>query len=207
MSATTRRTLLAASLAVAVTAPILVPSPALAGIASDTAFLKSMGYHLVAVINGPGTQAEKQAKLQALVDKGVDVEGIARFCLGRFVRLATPQELATYIKLFHGVLMRSITGHLGDYKGVGFTVDKSAPGDGGTIVTTTITRPNNAPAKVQWVITQVDGQPKIEDVIAEGTSMRLTQQSDYAGFIAQNNNNIGALIAAMEKQAENQSGA
>jgi phospholipid transport system substrate-binding protein len=100
--------------------------------------------------------------------------------------------------------MRSITGHLGDYQGVGFTVDKSAARDGGTIVSTTVTRPNNAPAKVDWVIADVNGQPKIEDVIAEGTSMRLTQQSDYAGFIAQNNNDIGALIAAMQKQAAGQ---
>lgn len=203
MTATTRRTLLVASLAVAAS-PALLPAAAQASVASDTAFLKTMGDELVAVVNGPGTKEEKRAKLQALVDKGVDVDGIARFCLGRFVRLATPEQLATYIKLFHGVMMRSITGHLGDYQGVGFTVDKSAPGDGGTIVTTTVTRPNNAPAKVQWVIEQVGGQPKIEDVIAEGTSMRLTQQNDYSGFITQNNNNIGALIAAMQRQAENQ---
>ncbi len=204
MPATTRRTLLAAGLAVTVTASVAVPVPALASVASDTAFLKAMGDELVAVVNGPGTKAEKQRKLQALVDKGVDVKGIARFCLGRFVRLATPAQLATYVQLFHGVLMRSITGHLGQYKGVAFTVDRAAPGDGGTIVTTTVTRPNNAPVTVKWVIVQVGGQPKIEDVIAEGTSMRLTQQSDYAGFIAQNNNNIGALIAAMQRQAENQ---
>jgi phospholipid transport system substrate-binding protein len=178
--------------------------PARASVESDTAFVKSMGDQLVAVVNGPGTDAEKKAKLQTLVDQGVDVDGIARFCLGRFVRLATPAQLATYMQLFHGVLMRSITGHLGDYQGVGFTVDKSAARDGGTIVSTTVTRPNNAPAKVDWVIADVNGQPKIEDVIAEGTSMRLTQQSDYAGFIAQNNNDIGALIAAMQKQAAGQ---
>lgn len=203
MTIATRRTLLAAGLAVAA-APVLLPVAAHASVAADTAFLKSMGDELVAVVNGPGSTEEKHKKLQALVDKGVDVDGIARFCLGRFVRLATPEQLATYIKLFHGVLMRSITGHLGEYQGVGFSVDKSAAGDGGTIVTTTVTRPNNAPAKVQWVIAQVDGQPKIEDVIAEGTSLRLTQQSDYSGFITQNNNNIGALIAAMQRQAENQ---
>lgn len=199
----TRRTLLTVGVSAAALSPLL-PVPAFASVASDTAFLKAMGDELVAVVNGPGSKAEKRQKLQALVDKGVDVDGIARFCLGRFVRLATPEQLATYIKLFHGVMMRSITGHLGDYTGVGFTIDKSAASDGGTMVTTTVTRPNNAPAKVQWLIEQVGGRPRIEDLIAEGTSLRLTQQSDYAGFISQNNNNVGALIAAMQRQAENQ---
>jgi phospholipid transport system substrate-binding protein len=203
LSATTRRFLITASLAVAAS-PLVLPMPARASVESDTAFVKSMGDQLVAVVNGPGTDAEKKAKLQALVDQGVDVSGIARFCLGRFVRLATPEQLATYMQLFHGVLMRSITGHLGDYQGVSFSVDKSVARDGGTLVSTTVTRQNNAPAKVDWVIADVNGQPKIEDVIAEGTSMRLTQQSDYAGFIAQNNNNIGALIAAMQRQAAGQ---
>ncbi len=204
MAATTRRNLLTASLAVAAAAPAALPLPARASTASDTAFLKSLGEQLVAVVNGPGATAAKQAKLQALIDQSVDVTGIARFCLGRFVRLATPQQLATYMQLFHGVLMRSVTGHLGDYQGVSFSIDKSLARDGGTLVYTTVTRPNSAPTKVEWLIDQVDGAPKIEDVIAEGTSLRLTQQSDYASFIARNNNNIGTLIEAMQKQAASQ---
>jgi phospholipid transport system substrate-binding protein len=203
LPAIARRHFLAVSVAAA-TAPLVAATAASASVASDTSFLKTLGDELVAVVNGPGSDAQKTAKLQALVDRSVDVNGIARFCLGRFVRLATPQQLATYLQLFHGVLMRSITGHLGEYKGVAFTVDKSAAREGGTVVTTTVTRPNNAPAKVEWVVNDVNGKPKVVDVIAEGTSMRLTQQSDYASFIARNNNNIGALIAAMEKQAQNQ---
>ena len=38
------------------------------------------------------------------------------------------------------------------------------------------------------------------DVIAEGTSLRLTQRSDYAAFLSHNNNNIQALIDAMKQQ-------
>lgn len=203
MPAIARRRLFAASLAMAAV-PLVTATAASASVASDTSFLKALGDELVAIINGPGSDAQKNPQLQALVDKSVDVKGIARFCLGRFVRLATPQQFATYMQLFHGVLMRSITGHLGDYKGVSFTVDKSVARDGGTVVSTTVKRPNNAPAKVDWVISDINGSPKIVDVIAEGTSMRLTQQSDYASFIAQNNNNISALIAAMQKQAQNQ---
>jgi phospholipid transport system substrate-binding protein len=42
--------------------------------------------------------------------------------------------------------------------------------------------------------------PKIIDVIAEGTSLRLTQRQDYASYLTRNNNSVDALIDAMRQQ-------
>jgi phospholipid transport system substrate-binding protein len=39
-------------------------------------------------------------------------------------------------------------------------------------------------------------------VLAEGTSLRLTQRSDYASYLSHNNYDINALITAMRQQAE-----
>ena len=55
--------------------------------------------------------------------------------------------------------------------------------------------PNQQPNNVQWVVNQVGGRPKVVDVVAEGTSLRLTQRSDYAAYLSRNNNDVGALIA------------
>ena len=62
-------------------------------------------------------------------------------------------------------------------------------------------RPGNAPAKVDWLVSADSGSPKIIDVIAEGTSLRLTQRSDYSAYLARNNNNVQALIEALRQQA------
>ena len=63
-------------------------------------------------------------------------------------------------------------------------------------------RPNSPPTNVQWIIGNPAGDPKIVDVVAEGTSLRLTQRSDYASYLSHNNNNIDALISAMQQQVE-----
>jgi len=42
--------------------------------------------------------------------------------------------------------------------------------------------------------------PKIIDVVAEGTSLRLTQRQDYASYLSHNNENIDSLINAMRQQ-------
>jgi phospholipid transport system substrate-binding protein len=53
---------------------------------------------------------------------------------------------------------------------------------------------------VQWVVAMMNGQPKIIDIIAEGTSLRLTERNDYAGVISQHGGQVQPLIDAMRNQ-------
>jgi phospholipid transport system substrate-binding protein len=164
------------------------------------AFVKSTGDKLVAVVNGPGSAGAKRTQMTQIISSDVDVDGIGRFCLGRYWRQATPEQQKQYLTLFHEVLVTNITSKLGEYKGVTFTMGRAKPQDEEAVVSTTVVRPNNAPTAVDWVIANPSTQPKIIDVVAEGTSLRLTQRQDYASYLTHNNNNIDALIAAMKNQ-------
>jgi phospholipid transport system substrate-binding protein len=168
--------------------------------ASD--FVKGIGDKLVAVVNGPESEREKRAKLAAIIDGAVDVDGVARFCLGRFWRSASAEQQQRYTALFHQVLLNNITAKLGDYRGVRFTMGRSQQRDENAVVSTVVERPNNPPTNVDWVISNSASDPKIIDVVAEGTSLRLTQRQDYASYLSHNNNDIDALINAMRQQVE-----
>lgn len=168
--------------------------------AAATAFIDRSGKELVQALNGPESEAQKRPRVQALVDRIVDVDKIAAFCLGRAWRTATPAQQTEYTRLFHSVLMNSILSKVGDYSGIGLTVGRAVPRDGDVAVATVVTRPNNAPANVQWIVADAETSPRIVDVIVEGTSLRLTQRSDYASFLARNNNNVDALVSAIRRQ-------
>jgi phospholipid transport system substrate-binding protein len=164
------------------------------------AFVKATGDKLVAVVNGPGAAAQKRQQLAQIIDGTVDVKGVAQFCLGRFWKQASPEQQQRYLALFHQVLITNITSKLGEYQGVKFTLGRAVPDGDTTKVDTVVDRPNNPPTNVQWVIGNAASDPKIVDVVAEGTSLRLTQRSDYASYLSHNNNNIDALISAMQQQ-------
>jgi phospholipid transport system substrate-binding protein len=166
-----------------------------------SAFVAQLGRDLIGVVNGPGGLPAKQAALEKLVDRDVDVAAVARFCLGRFWRNATPAQQAEYSELFHRVLVGNITGKLGEYQGVTFVVGRSQPREDGVAVSSVVTRPGNPPSKVDWIVSLADGSPKVIDLMAEGTSMRLTQRSDYSSFMSSHGNNVQALIDAMRQKA------
>lgn len=184
---------------------VLAASSTLAGAprawAQDpTGFVVQLGNQLTAVVNGPGSYADKKVRLAPLIEQAVDVDGIARFCLGRFWRTATPEQQAQYQALFRQVLLSNVFGKLGEFQGVTFTPTQTTQTPEGTSVGTVIRRPNQQPNNVQWIVATVDGRPKIVDVRAEGTSLRLTQRNDYSAFLQRNNSNVDALIGAMRGQ-------
>ncbi len=202
MIKTTRRLVLAA-LTGAMALAILPPA-ARADTAADTAMVRAFGTQLVAVVNGPGTLAQKHGQLQPVINAAVDVPGVARFCLGQFWNVATPAQQQRFVGLFHLVLVTSITGHLGDFAGVSFSMTGTEQRGSDAYVGTTVRRPEAPPAEVQWVVSEASGAPRIVDVVAEGTSLRLTQRSDYLSYMSQHGNQVEALLAAIQHQVSSQ---
>ena len=93
-----------------------------------------------------------------------------------------------------------MVGKRGECQGGSVTATTTTQRDGDSWVGTIIRRPNQQPNNVQWVVSTATGRPKIIDVVAEGTSLRLTQRSDYAAYLSRNNNDVNALINAMRNQ-------
>ena len=77
---TSRRAFLAGAAALVLLGLSALPAAAQQAVADS--FVKSFADQLVAVVNGPGSQASKQQALGPLIDASVDVPTIARFCLG-----------------------------------------------------------------------------------------------------------------------------
>lgn len=170
------------------------------GVEKATAFVQQTGDKLTAIVNGNLGAVEKRRALTQVMEVTVDSDGIARFCLGRFWRGASADQQKRYLAAFHEVLVTNIASKLGEYRGVRVSVQRARMQEDDVIVTTTVERPNNPPTAVEWVIGQPGAAPRIVDVQAEGTSLRLTQRQDYAAYLSRNNNDVDALIAAMKAQ-------
>lgn len=183
-------------------APAQVQGAAQADPAQAAAFIRQAGGELAATIGGPGGVDEKRRRLEPFLRRVVDVDGVGRFVLGRFWNIATPPQRHAYLALFHRVLANAVAGRLGEYDGghVGLEVGRPEVRPDGILVPTTVTRPNNKPFNVAWLVTADTGGYRIADVVAEGMSLRLAQRSDYTSFLTRNNNDVDALIRALEAQ-------
>jgi phospholipid transport system substrate-binding protein len=194
----TRRCLLG-GIAAAVTCPEIVLGQSLEWAA---AFIRRSGEELSSIMLKGGTTEARRRRLQPFIDRVVDVDIVARFCLGRHWKQATALEQQDYLRLFHAVLTNAVLVRLGDYEHNEVHVDVERPEmrDGSIHVATMVERTGAAPARVTWVVSPNADNPRIIDLIAEGVSLRITVRSDYDAFLARHGNSIDALIDALRQQ-------
>lgn len=168
-----------------------------------TAFIQQTGEEMVRAINANAPVAQRREQVAAILRRAVDVEGVGRFILGRWWRSATPEQQQEYLRLFEEVLIHNLAARFGEYQGVRFSLGRSqARTEEDALINTVVERPNSPAFALDWRVAEVGGQPKIVDVIAEGTSLRLTTRSEYSSVITRNGGNVEALLAAMRQQIE-----
>jgi phospholipid transport system substrate-binding protein len=180
-------------------------TPALAqqmDIARATAFVDRAGQDLVNAINDPRLNpTQRRDKVASILRTAIDIEGTGRFILGRYVRQASPAELQDYLKLFDEIIIRNLSARFGEYRGVKFSLGRSQQRtEEDALVSTLIERPNSPSFTLDWRVAEINGQPRVVDVIAEGTSLRLTTRSEYAAVIQRNNGRVASLLEAMRGQ-------
>ncbi len=202
MTTLPRRALLIAALALP-----LVPRAGRAqqvDIARATAFIQQTGEEMVGAINATGRGvAQRREQVAAILRRAVDVEGVGRFILGRWWRSATAEQQQEYLRLFEEVLIHNLAARFGEFQGVRFALGRSqARTEEDALINTVVERPNAPAFSLDWRVSEIGGQPKVVDVIAEGTSLRLTTRSEYSSVITRNGGNVAALLAAMRQQIE-----
>jgi phospholipid transport system substrate-binding protein len=174
-----------------------------AGPAWAAGFIRRIGDELAVVMANASSSDARRRNLQPFLDRVVDVDGVARFCLGRFWRQASPAQQQDYVQLFHAILTNAVLSRVGDYdhNEVRTRIDQPEIRDDTVQVPTVVERSGNPPVKVIWVVNGGADNPRIVDVIAEGVSLRLTIRSDYAAYLAHHGDSIDALIGALRQQA------
>ena len=167
-----------------------------------SAFVDRAGQDLVNAINDPRlNKTQRRDKVGGILRSAIDIEGTGRFILGRYVRQASPAELQDYLKLFDEIIIRNLSARFGEYRGVKFSLGRSQQRtEEDALVSTLVERPNSPAFTLDWRVAEINGQPKVVDVIAEGTSLRLTTRSEYAAVIQRNNGRVASLLEAMRGQ-------
>ncbi len=200
MTTIERRLVLATALGLPLALPFRQAAAAIDA-ARASSFIQGTGNELVGAINSSAPVARRRESVAGILRRAVDIEGVGRFILGRFWRTATPAEQQEYTKLFEETLIHNLASRFGEYQGVKFTLGRSqANTEEDVMVSTSVERPNTAAFTLDWRVAEVGGGPRIIDMIAEGTSLRLTQRSEYASVIQRNGGQVSALLAAMRQQ-------
>ena len=160
------------------------------------------------LMNDSSSDEENKQFLNQLVDTYFDVEGITRFSVGRYWRIATADERETYARLFRSVLLNQASSQFHQLKNLEFKPTTSkARGEKLVLVGGIIHDKSGEFPDVEmfWrVVTLPDKPAKIFDVEIENISILKTQQDENTTLIRRNGGRFAALNEALQEQLAQQ---
>ncbi|SEH27366.1 MlaC/ttg2D family ABC transporter substrate-binding protein [Magnetospirillum fulvum] len=174
------------------------------------AFISRLADAAMQTMVGKGVpDQERAARFRTLFTTDVDLVEIGRRVLGRYWRIATPEQQQEFLRLFEDIVVLTWSTRFKDYGGdlrhtiVG-TVDD---GDRGLTVSSRVERDRQQPIMLQWRLKRIEGGFRVVDLVVEGSSMAVTYQSEYASVIRAKGDQIDGLLSALRaKVSDLQSG-
>jgi len=170
--------------------------------ADDTAekFVAGILVDANSVFSAPDIAA-RNAGIEQLVDKYVDMNRVARFALGQYVRQANDAQMAEYLPLFRKYATSVYQSTLDPYSGEALEViDSVDRSDRDFIVNSKVVgaKPGSqyADLVVHWrVYRAADGAQSVVDAGASGVWLAIEQQSTFKSVIANNGGGSAGIDA------------
>ena len=170
--------------------------------ASD--FVRAVIQQGLAVIeDGAASDAQRQTRLGALVERSFDVDAVSGYVLGRYRNQLAAAQLAEFRDLYLDYVMAIYFNRLSDIGRVQATLGEVQPQQNGdVIVTTGFQRATDAaPLSVGWRVRGAPGAERVLDIQTEGVSLALTQRSEFTAVLR--SQGYDGLTAAMRRKIAN----
>ncbi len=170
----------------AVFAALLGASDAAVASADDAArFVDRFGNQTIQTLQAADlTRAERESRFRSLLAEGFDLAFIGRFVLGKYWRMATPEQQRAYLTLFGEYLLQTYTAHLEGYAGESMTVLGARQAtEKDAVVRMAIVRPGGPAIITDWRVRSTANGYRIIDVAVEGISLAITQRSEFAAVV------------------------
>jgi phospholipid transport system substrate-binding protein len=174
-------------------------------VAGAVDFIRDTGNKAIATFSDPGESDEvTEAEFRDLLTTAFDIPTISKFTMGRYWRVASPDQRKEYQQLLEDVIVDLYLNRLRGYGGGGFEIVSSRPvGDRDTMVKTEFSSDGQGgPVQLTWRVRKFgSGDYRIIDVLVEGISMSVTNRADFASVIERNGGRVEALLNALRDKS------
>jgi phospholipid transport system substrate-binding protein len=183
-------TLLAASsLLRAGSAAALEPSDA-------EAFVQRVADEVLKVVRQASAAQPRADQMLDLFRRYAALPQIARFTAGVAWRSMSAAQQQAYVDAFEKYAVRMYSNRIGEYSGQTLEVTGSQDaGRRGVLVNTVLKSTGQPDTRIDWLVSDHDGEPKLVDVVAEGVSLSISQREEFASMLDRRGGDIDRFIA------------
>lgn len=180
-------------------AGMLAAPPRAAAQADPVSVINQLGVQAIQVLGPSVSPAARVQGFRELFGAYFNIPGIAQFVLGRYWRVATPEQQQQFEGLLREYLAQAYAGRLAQYAGEKFQALNAQPQGDETVVFSEITRNDGSKIRVEWHVVN-NGGWKITDAYVAGVSMAVTERDEFASVIQQGGGQVQYLLDRLRQK-------
>ena len=138
------------------------------------------------------------SEIDRLLDD-VDVDGIARFALGRYSSRISGEEYSAYETAFRAYLKKQMRDQLVRFSGGDIEIDDANRRGNQSIIETTVTKPDGEKLEVNWRLRKSNGGWEVIDVEAMNLWLAIEQRAQFQAELDASGGNIQPLIQTLRE--------
>jgi phospholipid transport system substrate-binding protein len=148
------------------------------------------------------TDPARAAALKPILLKYFDMPGMAKHVLGAYWKKISPAEQDAFVGQFTNYIASVYGQRFKAYKGQKLEVKRVRDEGARAIVFTAVAEGSeDAGARVDWEISNGNGEPRIADIRVEGLSLSDTHRQEFTSVLSQHNGDIGALMGILKNKS------
>ena len=205
-----RRRLFLAAVCVAFVAGVPGEGVGFAQLSDDDpgAFVARLGKRTISFLSDKTSSREtRERQLRELFREGFAVDRIGRFVLGKYRRIARPEQVTEFVGVYEDYIVTFYASQFNRYSGEAFDVQKvvkSSKRKDSMVVTKILPADGREPLRVAFQVRKLAEGFKILDVRIEGVSMVLAQRDEFTSYIRDNDGKVDNLTAALKRRPDGQ---
>jgi phospholipid transport system substrate-binding protein len=195
-------------LALAAIVAVAMPFAAARAASPAEEFVQNNVQKGLTILNSSGSKEQKREDFRNFLLKLTDLKRIADYTLGPVKNATSPADLAAFEDAFRDYAFAVYESEFTKYSGQTLKVTGSIERKADDYLVSTVlvdpNKPNDRdPIQVSFRVLGAPGHFTVADIIVLGLDLAITEQDDFASFLAQNNNSVKALTAELKQRAAN----
>lgn len=177
--------------------------PASASTDEAKAFVETVSEQAISIISDQNAdETKRESDFRALLSDHADMDRIAAFALGQYLRTPNEEQKSEYRELVETFIVKVYVTRLTDYNDEKLSIlGARERGENQAIVQSEIRFTNGRqPVSVDWWLIKKDGDYKIFDVNVVGVWLAQEQRSAFTSVIRNNGGNFDALLKHLRSQ-------
>jgi phospholipid transport system substrate-binding protein len=163
------------------------------------AFVEGLSREVLGTIQSDPSVQSRAAKLADVLRRGLDIDGMAKFTLGRHARTLSPDQVKAFDLAFERNVVETYSDLLARQTVADVTIGQAEKkGERDYLVESTVAKPGAPAAVYGWRVRDTDAGMKVVDVVVGGVSMLVTKRQEFASVIQREG--IDGLIRRLQQQ-------